>query len=439
MRPDDQQYDGRPSTPQIPQRAFAHTPPSRDPAYGQQEAAANLIRSQLDTIYSGAPPSTQPGSVASPPPQAQPTPTQQTPATPPAQSTANQQQLDVNPYERTHAAHVAPQAKEWQQYHSAWQQYYQKYYEGYYTHHAHKTRQLLEAQRPDTPQTPDQPIGSGNTNTDTEEVQRADGSLTKQQAMQELRGKLLTSVQTSAKKARKSRHFVPITAAFGVVFIFIFLQYNQVFIANVKAYVSPGSIDPQNIVVDPTVSTAVGPEPRLIIPKINVDTPVFYDIGVDEASQQRAMQDGVAHFGIPGANSKPGQVGNTVLSGHSSNDVFAAGDYKFIFMQLEKLEVGDTIYAHYEGTRYTYVVTGKEEVYPNEVGKLIYETDKPVMTLITCTPLGTALRRLLITAEQIHPSPTTATPAPTTSGTSGESATMPGQGAPTVLERIFGN
>lgn len=91
---------------------------------------------------------------------------------------------------------------------------------------------------------------------------------------------------------------------------------------------------------------------------------------------------------IPGASSHPGQVGNTVLSGHSSNDVFAAGDYKFIFMQLDKLEIGDTIYANYEGVRYTYIVTGKEEVLPSQVDKLIYPTDKPVMTLITCTPLA---------------------------------------------------
>jgi len=58
------------------------------------------------------------------------------------------------------------------------------------------------------------------------------------------------------------------------------------------AYVSPGSIDPQNIVVDPTTDINVGPAPRLIIPKINVDVPVHYDIGNDYASQMKAMESG---------------------------------------------------------------------------------------------------------------------------------------------------
>ena len=113
-------------------------------------------------------------------------------------------------------------------------------------------------------------------------------------------------------------------------------------------------------------------------------------------------------------------------------------DYKFIFMQLEKLEIGDTIYANYEGKRYTYIVTKKEEVLPSQVDRLIYDTNKPVMTLITCTPLGTALKRLLVTAEQVYPA-SGFTPAPTTTGSGSTQSTIPGQGQPTVIERLFGS
>ena len=147
------------------------------------------------------------------------------------------------------------------------------------------------------------------------------------------------------------------------------------------------------------------------------------------------MEKGVAHFAIPGASSKPGQIGNTAISGHSSNDLFDSGDYKFIFAQLDRLEVGDTIYANYEGKRYTYVVTNKEVVTPKEVSKLVYPTDKPVLTLITCTPLGTALNRLLVTAEQVSPDPAAA--APSQQVESGNDAAMPGS-APTLFEKLFG-
>jgi len=149
------------------------------------------------------------------------------------------------------------------------------------------------------------------------------------------------------------------------------------------------------------------------------------------------MEKGVAHFAIPGANSHPGEIGNTALAGHSSNDIFDTGDYKFIFVQLEKLTVGDTIYANYEGKRYTYVVTRTETVRPTDVNKLIYPTDKPVMTLITCTPIGTALNRFLVTAEQVSPDPTQAAAAPQSETTEADTTNIPGN-SPTLLERLFG-
>jgi sortase A len=244
-------------------------------------------------------------------------------------------------------------------------------------------------------------------------------------------------MQESAKKARGSRHFIPITAAVCVIFVFLFLQYNRVLIANVQAYISPGDIDPANIIIDPSSTVGVSPEPKLIIPKINVDVPVDYNATPDNASQMKAMEGGVAYFGIPGANSKPGQVGNTVLSGHSSNDIIDQGDYKFIFARLDHLVKGDTIYLNYESKRYTYIVTGTEVVKPTEVKKLVYATDKPILTLITCTPLGTSLNRLLVTSEQVSPSPKDATPAPAAS-TSNQSPSIPGN-SPTFVDRILGN
>lgn len=435
MRPDEIQQNGRVGTPQPAARSFVSTPPSRDPQYRQQEAAANIIRAQLDSIYAEDPthtenPSAQP-SVVRPqvapnlkPISSQPTPAAAEPA-PQKTTMITQPELEpANPYERTHTPQTNISAQEWKKYHSAWQDYYKRYYEGYYT-------QQLAAQQDSSKN----PLGS-NSKTETSQPAATSGPITEKQAIAELKSKLLRQVEERAGKVRRSRHFGPVLAALGVLLIFGFLQYNQVLIANVKAYITPGNIDPQNIIVDPSETVKVGPEARLVIPKINIDTPVFYDIPTDKASQDKAMENGVAHFPIPGANSHPGEIGNTVLSGHSSNDVFAPGDYKFIFMQLDKLEVGDTIYANYEGTRYTYVITGKKEVFPNEVSTLIYPTDKPEMTLITCTPLGTALKRLLVTAEQVYP--TDFKPAPQSAAPQSGQSTIPGQGQPSIIERAFG-
>lgn len=416
MRPDNVQPPHRNVTPQPLNRDGANLQTlDRETLQKQQHAAAGMLRDQIDTIYQSDDSqfetvSAEPTSAATPT-----TPVQQ-------QSPAGHQS---SPYDRTHTARTSIQEDQWKHYHSAWQDYYQKYYEGYYTHQVAQAKQAIAAQQPSVA-TSSAPLDTG------------DESTSKKAALHELRASLLEKVESSAKKIRRSRHFMPIAAAVVVMAVFGFMQYNQVLVSNVKAYITPGSIDPQNIIVDPTTSVSVGPESRLIIPKINVDAPVFYDIPTDLNSQNKAMENGVAHFPIPGANSHPGEVGNTVLSGHSSNDVFAAGDYKYIFMQLDKLEKGDTIYANYKGTRYTYVITNKEVVNPDEVNKLVYQTDKPVMTLITCTPLGTALQRLLVTAEQVSPDPAKATTTEQPSENESTVTSMPSQGEPTILERLFG-
>ncbi|HEV7952302.1 MAG TPA: hypothetical protein VGO98_02915, partial [Candidatus Saccharimonadales bacterium] len=307
MKPDEND-DRRMGTPLIPQRSFVHTPPSTQRSNGQ-EAAANIVRDQLDSIYSG---NTT-------------TPTPQT--TPVASEAPIQQQLTTpNPYQRIQTNPAEVQSEQWKQYHTAWQDYYQKYYERYYVGQVYRAHQELEARlaqaRNSTTSTP--PSEQAITNAPKDAVNR-------DEALYDLRSKLLEKVSDSAKKVRKSQHFVPITAAACVIVLFLFLQYNRVLISNVQAYISPGTIDPANIIIDPLANTAVSPEPKLIIPKINVDVPVEYNVTPDYDAQMKAMESGVAWFGIPGANSKPGQIGNTVLSGHSSNDIIDPGAYKFIF------------------------------------------------------------------------------------------------------------
>lgn len=372
-------------------------PPKRDDTVAQS-AAADVVRSQLDSIYSGNPS--------------------------PAQTTPEGQTLPTT-YRRTHDAATKSNQKEWQDYHSAWQQYYQKYYEQYYVGAVSQVHQAYTQQA----KSQNNQFGTAAPESEAESISRDD-------AIEDLRGQLLGKVKTAGKRVRKSRHFIPITAALVVLLIFSFLQYNRAIIANVKAYVTPGEIDPQNIVVDPNASLQVSQDPRLIIPKINVNVPVNYDTTPDQASQLKAMENGVAYFGIPGADSKPGQVGNTVISGHSSNDFIESGNYKFVFALLERLKPGDIFYLHYNGVRYTYNVTKTQVVKPTDVGALVYPTTKPVATLITCTPLGTALNRLLVTAEQVSPDPASATAAPASSGTD-KGIVMPSN-SPTLFEKIFG-
>lgn len=414
----------------IPQRSFARplasgTPGSTSRQQSAQTAAANVVRGQIDNIYhqgSAAEAAAEPATSATTETQ----PLQRIQAASTSFSDTSHSSPD-SPYDKNHEAdRTSVPADQWKRYHSAWQEYYQQYYERYYIGEVYRMRETLETN-----------INTSDSAVNTEQTETPINS---DDSFYDLRADLLKNVRTSAVKVRHNRHFIPVLSGGFTLLMFWFFVAggNQLIFAQAKAYASPGSISPVNVIVDHKVDIPISEEPRLIIPKINVDVPVVYDTSNDQVSQLRAMERGVAWFGIPGARSVPGQIGNTVLSGHSSNDLFDPGDYKFIFARLEQLVEGDTFYVNYLGKRYIYSITKKEVVMPTDVHKLVYDTDKPVMTLITCVPLGTAQKRLLVTAEQINLL-SEAKPAPDSPVSSeAEETAMPGN-SPSLLGRLFGS
>ena len=333
----------------------------------------------------------------------------------------------ANPYERTHK-----DTQDLQGYHTAWQQYYQQYYQRYYLQQLHVQRQQQAHDR--ASQAAAHPATTSDivTGTNQEPAQNT--------VAQQLRQDLRNKVTERAKKVRASHHFVPIISALVVGFVFIFLQYNRLFIAQVKAYVSPGTVvnETDTVLVDPTANSNVGPEPKLIIPKISVDVPVVYDVNsLEDGPVQAALTRGVVQYKLPGANSVPGQAGDTVILGHSSNDFFDPGNYKFAFVLLDRLEKGDVFYLHYQGKRYIYRVNDKKIISPTEFNVLQLGNDKPYATLVTCTPPGTALKRLVVISEQISPDPNAVQPiAPNAAPANNQQPTIPGN-SPTWLDRVY--
>ena len=291
---------------------------------------------------------------------------------------------------------LTKQAPDWQKYHSDWQNYYQKYYSEYYAKAAQKyletEKSKLSAQ-----------TASTNAYLSQDSIARTEASA--KQVEVSLREHIREKANSSFKLSKRHKQFVPIFAGvFSVLFV-LFLQYNRLIFAPIMAYIAPGNTKDTGITaIDPTVSEAPTADPRLLIPKLNVDVPVFFNISNDTATINNAMNHGVAQFKIPGADAMPGQIGNLVISGHSAGDIYSNNQYKFIFSGLERLVDGDLIYVNYNSVRYTYKVYKRETVEPTNVAALVYKIDKPILTLITCTPLGSDRYRLLVMAEQINPS-----------------------------------
>lgn len=285
-------------------------------------------------------------------------------------------------------------ADSWKTYHAAWQSYYQKYYSEYY---ANAARNYIARER----------LKDAREKAEEEEIM---ASISKNHTQEnagfidsELRRKIRKKATDQAKKSRRYRRFIPIMAGVTVVLIILFLQYNRLIFAPIMAYVSPGNAPASEIeALDPTITQTVSADPRLIIPKLNIDVPINFGVALSDV--MAAMNHGVAHYRINGASAYPGEIGNFVITGHSAGDVYSSNPYKYIFSGLERLEEGDLIYVNYNSVRYTYKVTGKQVIEPSNVGALVMQTDKPLITLVTCTPLGTSRYRLLVTGEQISPS-----------------------------------
>jgi len=208
--------------------------------------------------------------------------------------------------------------------------------------------------------------------------------------------------------------------------IFLFGFFNERIIA---PFIQPS----RNVSNIPIITTsAVGPDPEVVIPKINVEIPVVYDVDtIEEKAVEKGLERGVVHYAD---TAEPGQNGNIVIVGHSSNNILNRGKYKFAFVLLHKLEVGDTFYLQKDGKRYTYQVYKKEVVKPTDVS-VLGPADKPATaTLITCDPPGLSTNRLIVIGEQISPDPIANAPA-TVAAQPQRTAVIPGN-SPSLWSRI---
>ena len=338
-------------------------------------------------------------------------------------------------------------SESWKKYHSAWQNYYQKYYSNYYSKAARDyiaKERLKDAREKAEEEEILSSLARFSSKTDkkaglsmkTEGNHEEGAEATSEKISSRLKKVIQKKAIESAKKTHRRRRFLPIAAGIAVVLIVLFLQYNRLIVAPIMAYVSPGNAPASSIeAIDPTITQTVSADPRLIIPKLNIDVPVHFGISLDEVMP--AMNNGVAHYRITGASAYPGEIGNTVITGHSAGDVYSSNPYKYIFSGLERLEDGDLIYVNYNSTRYTYRVVKKEIVDPSNVAALVVETNKPLLTLVTCTPLGTSRNRLLITAEQISPSYDAADEADKATPVTGQPEALPAN-EPTLFDGMWG-
>ncbi len=139
----------------------------------------------------------------------------------------------------------------------------------------------------------------------------------------------------------------------------------------------------------------------IVIPKIGANARVIADVDwQDSHAYQQALALGVAQAK---GTALPGEPGTVFLFSHSGVDFLEAARYNALFYLIDKLVAGDTIVLMYRGEKFTYQVAEKKIVAAEKVEYLLGKGEEKTLTLMTCFPAGTTLRRLVVIAKQAGP------------------------------------
>lgn len=127
-------------------------------------------------------------------------------------------------------------------------------------------------------------------------------------------------------------------------------------------------------------------ENTLVIPSMNLQQPLY-------GGGEEALSKGIWH--MPGSGS-PDVGGNMVLSGHR----FTYGGPAVLY-HMDKVKEGDKVIVYWGKKKYEYQVRRVFVVPPTAV-EIQDQTEFPLLTIYTCTPLVTAANRLVVQATPVE-------------------------------------
>lgn len=134
--------------------------------------------------------------------------------------------------------------------------------------------------------------------------------------------------------------------------------------------------------------------------KIRYYTLSIPELGIKDARVEIAGEDLSKNLIHYQGTALPGRAGNAVVFGHSVlPQFFNPKNYLSIFSTLPTLEEGDKVEVNFDGITYRYQIFEMFEVSPAELSVLEQRYDNSYLTLITCVPPGTYLRRLVVRAK----------------------------------------
>lgn len=135
----------------------------------------------------------------------------------------------------------------------------------------------------------------------------------------------------------------------------------------------------------------------LVIDKIGVEVPIVSNVdGDNKLVYLRALKKGVAHYR---GTAFPGGGTNIFIFGHSSMTT-GSGPYAEVFARLPELTPGDEITVYYQAQELKYKVAKKKIIEKTDVD-VLDPTPKEQLTIMTCWPIGSNEKRIIIIANPV--------------------------------------
>ncbi len=134
------------------------------------------------------------------------------------------------------------------------------------------------------------------------------------------------------------------------------------------------------------------------LPFLDQPLSLVYSETLEEAVIQQYLHQGavILPLGI-----SFGEPGNVVITAHSSGPE-DYGPYRDIFAKLSELDPGDEYTITTPTAVYIYKIYDSTIVEPDEVNKLPSYDERSTVTLVTCWPVGSNSRRLLVNSELVN-------------------------------------
>ncbi len=119
------------------------------------------------------------------------------------------------------------------------------------------------------------------------------------------------------------------------------------------------------------------------IPSLNLVTPLVIGESTDIPTLEKDLDQGAVYY--PGSV-LPGQVGQILVLGHSAPPGWPIIKHDWVFTDIDKLNIGDTVMLYFNNAQYTYRII-KKDIVPKgqDVGSDTLNGKNNILTLVSCT------------------------------------------------------